>query len=303
LLEQTLADDPSHRPESADRLRQLLIQTTGEHGSTETIVPRQSNRSDKTDIIIAAILSAYPGAGATFGSIGLSKALSDAGVVHALVECPGREPELYGLLDGERRKPKYAAFADSAGQSDPVPAWRQGSAFIYALDPRRNSPGIPDAAFAGWLSKLGVPLVLLDVSSGWDNPGMADWLAQHVHSLWWMADCLPAKWSVRRQEAGSVLHGAIRQRGIPSRWIANRDFRFPQREQWLSCFPERPVLTIPQFPMESVVHAVWRGDGTPPAKSASDGNRAFQRWAGAVIESQGSYHLFPQSNNHVTMNS
>ncbi|TJY44221.1 hypothetical protein E5161_02180 [Cohnella pontilimi] len=286
VLERVLADDPAVRPENANQLRQLLQPIAGSAETAETSRRHSDVRTDD-GVIVAAVVSAYPGAGATFCAIGLSKALSEAGVAHALVECPGREPELYELLDGDRRKPKHTAFADPSGQSDPVPAWRLGTASLYTLDPRRASPMPPEDVFAAWLRKLGVPLVILDVSSGWDSPGVAGWLAEHAGWIWWVADCMPAKWSVRRQEAGAELHRLIRKNGHASRWIANRDLRFPEREHWLSCFPERPVLTIPQYPTESVVQAVWRGEGVPgSSKSASHMNLAFQKWAGEVIESQ-----------------
>jgi hypothetical protein len=300
LLESVLADDSSQRPQNAVQLLQSFRQSSPQPEAAFNMAvirsepdPYHSSNPSVDGVQIAAILSAYPGAGATFASIGLSKALRLAGAAHALVECPGGEPELFALLDGTRRMPKHAAFADPSGQADALPSWRDGAAAYYPLDSRGGSSAAPDAAFALWLRRLGMPLVLLDVSSSWDRPGMVDWIAGHAGSIWWVADCLPAKWSVRRQEAGAVLQEAAKRRGISSGWIANRDFRFPQREQWLSCFPQTPITTIPQFSTEAVVSAAWRGEGIPSdSNSPPIAGRAFQNWARLVIESQGSYHLF-----------
>jgi hypothetical protein len=293
LLESVLARDPSQRPHNAFQLLESFLHSSPQPEAAFNITairsdpyPQRARDPSADGVKVAAILSAYPGAGATFAAIGLSKALCSAGAAHALVECPGGEPELYALLDGARRMPKHAAFADPSGQGDSLPSWRDGPVAYYPLNPHGGSPAAPDTAFAVWLHRLGMPLVLLDVSSSWDRPGMADWIAGHAASIWWLADCLPAKWSARRQEAGAALQETARQRGILSGWIANRDFRFPQRAQWLSCFPQTPFTTVPQFSSEDVVRAAWRGEGIPSGScSPAIADRAFRNWAREVIES------------------
>jgi len=265
-LERLLADNPQDRPASAAEARRDLAAFAAEAGEGSG-GPQASRPRD--GVRVCALVSAYPGAGATFAALGLSARLAELGASHALVEFPGGDPELYQWLDGERRMPGRAAFADPSGERPVRPAWREGAALYYPLHPRHASAARPEEAFAAWLRRLGTPIVLLDVSSRWEDEGASDWLARAADSILFVADCLPAKWSERRQQACQRLRAAAAARGAFTAWIANRDHPFAGRKEWLGLFPEKPAATLPLRPAESVVRAVWNGEPHNAAESES----------------------------------
>jgi len=287
LLDETLTEMPEARPQGADellrRLRQAFtVRQPFEDAPREAALARSDCGKRETGVSVIAVLSAYPGAGATLATLGLSRWLSEEGVHHAVAECPGGEPELYALLNGASDMPARAAFADPTGAGPTVPVWRRGTAAYYPLDPKEPGAGAPEERFSAWLRRLGVPVVLLDVSSRWQAAGVAEWLAScGVQSIWWVADCLPAKWSPRLQREAAELHAKVAGSGDASAgWIANRDHRFAHRDDWLACFPAKPIACIPWLPAPDIVQAVWRGEGWPAQSPSADHNRsAFRKWA------------------------
>lgn len=287
LLDETLAEEPDARPRSADellgRLRRASAPQLPYEAEPREAEPNRHGRGKReTGVSVVAVLSAYPGAGATLATLGLSRLLSEEGVHHAVAECPGGEPEWHALLNGDRDMPAHAAFADPAGTGPVAPVWRRGTAAYYPMDPKESGARMPEERFSAWLHRLGVPVVLLDVSSRWLAAGVADALAAcGLQSIWWVADCLPAKWSPRLQREAADLHAKLAGEGAAAAgWIANRDHGFAQRGDWLACFPAAPVACIPWLPAEDIVQAAWRGEGFP-ARSLSAGHRrsAFRKWA------------------------
>jgi len=336
LLEMTLSDDPLDRPQSAHalarQLRRLADRGLGDTTSWPTgareddaafveigaaanhswrgstvpfrMMPDAAHFPSDDGVRVAVVLSAYPGAGATLATLGLSRYLASRGVHHAVVECPGGPAELYALLNGDRHMPSHAVYADPAGESPVMPVWRNGTAAYYPLDPQTEFVR-PDPAFGGWLRRLGVPLVLLDVSSKWLAPEMAAWLAEiGAGSFWWVADCLPAKWTAQRQRAAAALRQAAGR--AATGWVANRDHAFRQRREWLQLFPQPPVARLPWLPAASIVQAVWQGQGYPDdassaASAASACNAAFAVWARSILGGRWKSDIFQQCNNRDTI--
>ncbi|WP_052476351.1 serine/threonine protein kinase [Cohnella kolymensis] len=277
LLEQVLSDQPEGRPQTAEQLSAELRRLLPDSANSDT-PPINSHDTADSGVIVAAVASAYPGAGATFVSLAISSSLSRSGIAHAVVECPGIEAELYGLLDGSRTMPKGAVFAQAGGQTPAVPVWSRGKAHYYPLDPLAPAGHMPGEAFSSWLRRLGVPVVIVDVSSGWDNEPFMQWLVRAVDRIWMVADCMPAKWSARRQTACHQLQEAAVKDGKTISWIANRDQQFEGRRQWLSMFPAPPQANIPQLSSDSVASAIWRGSGLPTdAQTGELLDRAFQK--------------------------
>lgn len=289
ILERLLSCAPSHRPASARLLREELAVLPPAMAEPALALPMRNGRSAAPnartgDVTIVAIASAYTGAGATFASLALSAALSRAGIAHALVEGPGgRAPELYALLDGARRMPKGAVFAESEGRAA-EPAWRSGNAAYYPLHPQGTSAFIPDDSFSHWLRRLGVPVVLLDMSSGWDSRPCREWLIATAEKIWMVADCFPAKWCSARQEACLALQHEARQHKRELEWIANRDQPFPHRKTWLSLFPSRPAALLPNVSGEALLTAIWEGRVLPDdARIIGNLDRSLQKLIDAVI--------------------
>ena len=281
LLEELLAENPAERPQSAAELLARLRRMPVPGGTV--FRADFSPRACRTGVTVAAILSAYPGAGATFSALGLSRFLRDAGIHHALVEMPGGDAELYALLDGSRRMPRGAVFAEPSGSGETAPAWREGTALYYPAAP--DASLMPEDDFYAWLNRLGVPVVLLDVSGRWEHPRVAAQLAESgIASFWWVADCLPAAWSHRRQEAAQELTRAAVSRRAKVGWIANKDHAFSGRKSWLAGFPAAPAACLPLVRTELAVEAAWRGAGYPDAPARSETFRtAFQPWAQSII--------------------
>jgi serine/threonine-protein kinase len=239
--------------------------------------PREYGSKDQT--VVIGMASAYPGAGATFSSLALSSALSRSGVSHALVECPGSDAELYALLNGTRRMPKGAVFAQANGQQAAAPAWRSGQAAYYPLEPNETGSQPPQFAFASWLRRLGTPIVVLDLSSRWEQPAIKEWMMRSVDQLAIIADCYPMKWSGRRQQSCMDILKLAKQRNIRSFWIANRDQPFPDRKQWLSLFPDKPEIYIPDLAGPAMLDSLWRGEGLSSNHSAMQKvEQAFKPW-------------------------
>jgi hypothetical protein len=263
LIERLLAPDPLDRPRSAYELLDEL-KAIGEEFPVETdTIGEHEGACNGGEAIVIAIVSAYPGAGATFASLALSSSLSRSGISHALVECPGGEAALYAYLHGDRKMPKGAVYAEASGEQATVPVWRNGKAAYYPVRPNEQAFIKPEGAFASWVRRLGVPVVLLDVSSRWENAEIREWIVKSVHRIGMVADCYPVKWTSRRQIACLELQQQARQRQVRTIWIANRDQSFREREQWLSLFPTKPEAVLPELSSTLMLHSLWRGEGLP----------------------------------------
>ncbi|WP_276351404.1 serine/threonine protein kinase [Cohnella caldifontis] len=288
LLEWGLAEHPADRPQSAAALLERL--QTAER--TLAAPPRIGIAEgtplpglQEEGVTVVAVMSAYPGAGATLAAMGLSRYLNACRIPHALVEWPAGEPELHGLMNGSGSMPKFAVWADPSGQGGAVPAWQEGCARYYPAKLEAEAETMPAMpGFAAWLRRLGAPIVVIDASSRWELPGMTERLAVcGIRSVWWVADCQPAKWSDRRQAAAADFRRQTEACGTRHHWIANRDHRFSGRGEWLACLPAAPAVKLPLLPAEDVIRAVWRGEGFPADRLRDETiRRAFRSWAGAL---------------------
>ncbi len=294
LLERLLANDPDDRPQSASELCAEFINMLQEnegtdhrndlYGSLSLEVSSPYNETKKEGVIVVALASAYPGAGATYASLALSSSLSRSGIAHALVECPGGEAEMHVLLNGSRKMPRGAVFAEASGQRASVPAWRNGKAIYYPLDPNDHVMDRPDGPFASWLRRLGVPLVLLDVSSRWEQTELREWIVRTVDRIGMVVDCYPVKWTPRRQAACMELQNQANHRRIKIDWIANRDQLFPDRKQWLSVFPSRPEAYLSDLSGSLMLNSLWRGEGFPTDPQAILAvDTALSKWISSFI--------------------
>ena len=288
LLGRMLATEPADRPRSADELldelNRIKLDLVGLDGFPAPHLAGQDQ--ERSDTRVVALVSAYPGAGATFAALALSAALGSQGKAHALVECPGGEAELYALLNGERRMPRSAVFVRADGRQAAAPAWREGAAAYYPLHPGEESAvnREPGKELAKWIRRLGVPLVLLDVSSRWEHPATMDFVLRTADLILLAADCYPAKWSPRRQAACAELYGQAERRTIRSAWIANRDQPFRDRSGWLALFPEAPAAHLPELPSSVMLDALWRGEGFPRDERT---RRTMERALRALTDSLG----------------
>ncbi|WEK55828.1 MAG: serine/threonine-protein kinase [Candidatus Cohnella colombiensis] len=268
LLEQLLSTDPQLRPQTANELYIQLSEMSSDDEFRQQLTHNATMMQSKASIqdesvTVIAIASAYPGAGASFVSLAVSALLNRRGIVHALVESPSTGPELYSLLDGARMMPSSSAYSDPTGQRSPTPRWAKGNAAYYPIHPEEQCNRALEDGFGRWIRRLGVPIVLLDVSSGWMHPACSSWLEKYVDRIWMIADCHPVKWSSHRQQACLTLQLTSKARNQTFQWIANRDQPFKQRKMWLSMFPDKPFASFPALSSANMLHSLWSGEGLP----------------------------------------
>jgi serine/threonine-protein kinase len=104
-------------------------------------------------------------------------------------------------------------------------------------------------------------------------------MMRSVDQLAIIADCYPMKWSGRRQQSCMDILKLAKQRNIRSFWIANRDQPFPDRKQWLSLFPDKPEIYIPDLAGPAMLDSLWRGEGLSSNHSAMQKvEQAFKPW-------------------------
>ncbi|WP_216624511.1 serine/threonine protein kinase [Paenibacillus foliorum] len=180
LVEKLLRAEPGERCQSAAEVRSELQRALAEqraHDGTAAGAERQAPGSGATargyaraeaaaaagaagmaqPPRIVAVGALYAGAGATFAALAIARALHELGVPHALLEPPGRQPELYALLYGERHAPAGYRCYNEAGREEPLSAasawehgctlWLPAKALPYAqqradsADPPNTEPG------------------------------------------------------------------------------------------------------------------------------------------------------------------
>lgn len=204
---------------------------------------------------LTVVLSASPGAGATFVTMTLARLLASGGQAVSAIEATNRMPEWHAWLSGARE----------GGTMNPAP-----DGVYYRLEQPRidwycQSPERPpihadeEAAFRLLVEQASnVRKSLLDLSSGWHERSGLAWL-NRASTVIIVADPIPAKWSAVRMR--QLLAEIVTARGEGARvlWIANKDAKFAQRSEWLSMFPELPAASVPCIPHEEWMKLLWDG--------------------------------------------
>ncbi|WP_181956690.1 serine/threonine protein kinase [Paenibacillus piri] len=98
---------------------------------------------------VIAVGALYAGAGATFAALAIARALHGLGVPHAVLEPPGRQPELYALLYGEKHAPAgYRCYNDAGLRHQPEAPWTDGRTLWLPAHPSASASPLvaPDAA-------------------------------------------------------------------------------------------------------------------------------------------------------------
>ncbi|MBD3918958.1 protein kinase [Paenibacillus sp. PR3] len=204
---------------------------------------------------LTVILSAAPGAGATFVTMTLARLLANGGYSVSAIESSGQTPEWHAWLNGSR--------AD--GTMNPAP----DGVFYRFEQPRIDwycqSPDRPpihadeEASFRLLVEQASnIRKSLLDLSSGWHERSGLGWL-NRASTIIVVADPNPAKWSAVRMRQLFDELAAARGDGAKVLWIANKDIKFPQRSEWLSMFPEQPAASMPFIPHEEWMKLLWDG--------------------------------------------
>ena len=266
VIEKLLAKTPEDRYQSAVALEQDLIAVFNElphvshaaSAASRYLSQRAKNQmwdevsashpDRRSQIVI--IGSLFPGAGTSFTAVALARVLNKLGVEHAVAEYPGLSPELFHWLDGERQCPDRYRFVqeqlkmDSVASEPPPKMWRDGKTIWYPLHPDRLESFERAADVYRWLEALSSPLILVDLSHGWDLPGVRE-LCRQAELLLWVADAHPGKFN-GIQARQQVAHAAEwRRAGKKVHFVANRVLDGKRGRDWLNALPWPPLCTLP----------------------------------------------------------
>jgi hypothetical protein len=286
LVEQLLEEDPGRRPQRAGevlaalRVLERRAFAGAVHGDGAAGADNARAAAAPRLVLVGGL---YRGAGATFAALCLAQALGRAGIDHAVAEHPAIEPELYALLDGERKAPRgytfwHEAELDAAEGGTPVPLWIDGYTQWVASHPDADGDEWPADRVERWLSRIRRTVVILDIGDRWRHPAVSP-LCAAAAELLVVVDPSPAKLSRTRvlmllRELDSLARG-----GLSVTWIANRDAPSPRRDDWLRMLPAKPAVSLPAFAPQRMLEAQWRGTGIPDADEAREAaSRAFDAY-------------------------
>lgn len=252
LVSRLLDDRPERRPESAAEVRAALAACLEADRPAGTGGDRAAGNGfaagRRLRIVVGGL---YAGAGATFTAIAIAKRLAAAGIGCAVMEHPAARPDLFGLLDGERRAPAGYEYG-RAGR--PGEEWRDGLIEWIARRPGEEAATPAEHR----LLRIEAPVALLDVGDGWlldDVPAVLE-LADAVVVA---ADPNPVRWSLPSARRAAELLMRRKEAGCPVYFVANRAVPFDGYRQWLDSFPDKPAAIVPQLPYELSVRALWQG--------------------------------------------
>ncbi|WP_052487477.1 serine/threonine-protein kinase [Gordoniibacillus kamchatkensis] len=270
LVERLLEQAPEHRPQHAaevlDALRALELKPRLE-SMGGAAAAEMSVRSEPRLMLVGGL---YRGAGATFAAVCLAKALAQAGVDHAVAEHPVIEPELYALLDGERRAPQGYAFANERSAADmtaPATVWIEGYTEWVASRPGAEADDWTAEQTERWLGTIRRSVVIVDIGDRWRHPAVAT-MCDAAAGLLVVADPSPSKLSRSQVQALLRELDGLARRGVPVTWVANRDAPSPRRGDWLRMLPAMPAISLPAFAPQRMLEAQWLGDVVPAADEA-----------------------------------
>ena len=80
---------------------------------------------------------------------------------------------------------------------------------------------------------------MIDCSGGWREPEAQELLG-HSQYVIAVGDPYAAKWQLAELKELAAMKQQLHQHGGELLWLANKDLKFPGREDWLSLFPGSP---------------------------------------------------------------
>lgn len=264
LLQRLLQKNPEQRFQSAKELGAAIsgILAFSDANPLEAAAPESKGGQGKPLLLKRQILvigGLYPGAGSTFFSLVLCRALHRLGISHTLVEFPTNDPELFNLLHGSKKAPPRARVVQDflEGQhADDRRTWSSGYTEWLPLDPDR--PVQASDAFLRLLPAIKNSFVILDLSCHWSHPAAKDWIAA-ADAIVAVAGPHPAKLSSPSCRGRVQLLTDWKAAGRPVRMAGNRDSGFAGRKEWLQCLPDAPIAVLPELEGSVTLEAEWKG--------------------------------------------
>ncbi|WP_341277859.1 serine/threonine-protein kinase [Paenibacillus sp. FSL H8-0537] len=211
---------------------------------------RQGHVSAEANGVTIALLSLSPGAGATFAAITLAKLLGQSGVSCIAAEFPSNQSEWHALLPSQ--------YASGRLAFDNYWTWQEGAIQWLAQEPARIEPEAYDLEkWELFLNQQHYGVKIVDYSS-FNEQAAGEWLSR-CQLVCIVADPFPAKWQQPQLRRLQTLQQKLNAQEGRFVWLANKDNRFVEREQWLQLLPNRPVAVLPMLPAAEWLNGLWSG--------------------------------------------
>lgn len=260
VLERMMHPLPQHRYQSMEEVEKALrvFVPHTEHPAEEP--KRRELYMNRTKTVLVSILAISPGAGATLLAITLAMMMGRRGIDVTAAEYYGAESEWAELLPSKLKK-EAVEEKGIISFAEKIASHRNGLNTIHWMAvPSHHLDGKERNAqlFDQMLRHIGSSLNVIDFSSRWHDPQAMYWLKESKHVVA-VGDPFIAKWQVGHMHKLIKLGDELRQQGSSLHWIANKDIRFRGRREWLSLFPERPLVSVPQLPQDAILNTLWSG--------------------------------------------
>lgn len=265
VVHQLLENQPEHRIQTAAEVKRLLmdIGTEGSGAKRQAVITAQLGPMSRKLVVVGSL---YPGAGSTFTALSLARVMNDLRIPHAVIEHQCNTPEMDSLLYGEKNKPadyRYYLERASGEKSLRQPVrWSDGVTEWLPMPPNYNA----DIDEMRWnadqyfrmLYELDHSIVIMDISSGWSEPGVME-LCHAADHLLVVGGPFPSKWNSKQAEKNMKVIREHWGRRMTVHWAANLDESFSCGKEWIDAFPRPPICRVPAFPVKQILETQWQG--------------------------------------------
>jgi len=247
---------PSHVQELIHRFKQLQLADKRNNRQTQQWTQDQAMKVAGQKI---AVLSAHPGAGATFIALSISNIYQDYSTPHAYIEHRQDEGELAQRYRDSEMYRHSAVYMDEA-----IEAANLGSAKYYMVLERAAG----DEELIQRTTELAASLALLqDVIVDYSS----HWKEQHIEHIVQHADMVVvvnSPWIIQQSSRymhrlNQLLQQASKQQ-VQVVWIHNRDQAFQARSAWLQLSGGLPKLQVPELSRKLILNSMWLEQAFPP---------------------------------------
>ncbi|GLX68114.1 serine/threonine-protein kinase [Paenibacillus glycanilyticus] len=197
-----------------------------------------------------AILSASPGAGATFVAITLARLLAARGLPCSAAEFPRERPEWAVLLRRDMRGRDQL--------EDRYHSWNEHGVWWHAQQhPIMQDQRTEMDKLELRLGRKGPVVAITDLPAGMAQH-RKEWILESDIVIA-VADPYPSRWRTDELMELAQLSKELSANGSAMVWVTNKDAKFQGRNEWLSLLPAPPIAAIPMLPAAEWLDILWRG--------------------------------------------
>lgn len=255
--------------------KEVVIEVKKEIVEVEKEVERISYVNIPSKLIVVG--SMWQGAGSTFFSTNLARAIAKRNVQVSYVEYPTIDPYMFHYFnissweeESEQKFVDYARIIHGRGIAPRGKAWvHQGVQWILN-DPRYTS--IKEWTYEkmlGLVYSLNTPVTIVDISTKWNEEGVQHFLHQADHifvciepdpiKINRIAPNRSRKSEEQREEYKTIqfLKQVEKNEKVPYEYIVMKSSKPIEREEWLSCLGKVPIVEIEYIPYPDIMSNVW----------------------------------------------